>query len=87
MNVVDLATFIEPSPPSLFRAWASKFRLNGDDRYWGTVTLEEHPLTYTAIWKIVGDKLVVYFRGRTKLRFWDRLQANPKLSPECYSRN
>ena len=30
----------------------------------GTVSLQEAPLTYTAIWKIDGDKLVVYFRGK-----------------------
>jgi hypothetical protein len=30
----------------------------------GTVGLEEGPLTYTAIWKVDGDKLVVYFRGK-----------------------
>ena len=47
----------------------------------GTVGLEEGPLTYTAIWKIHGEKLVVYFRGKEEAALLGT------FSPGCYSRN
>ena len=45
----------------------------------GTVGLEEGPLTYTAIWKIHGEKLVVYFSGKEEAALLGTFANEPEI--------
>jgi hypothetical protein len=67
MNVIDLVT-LRTSIPHYFTMTDTE----------GTVCVEEGPLTYTAVWKIRGDSLVVHFRGKEEAAFLGSFGTEPE---------